>query len=325
MSNHLQEQVVHQAQLLIRLLATIGDDGRSRHELDEATADVAELMFEGFEQLHEAARQLESASATEAVVLANSSTQGPTYRDLVERIRERVTSELPVGSTVAVVSRGDGSLLRLPGLQAWHFPQNDMGVWAGYHPANGPDAVDHLVDVWRKGARYLLIPATSSWWLDFYVELREHLAKNGRLVVSDEDLVLYEIDPEATSRATPEAARYYGQVRQFLELTDALLPAGSTVLVVNRGDDALLATQRAKACDFPADESGAYAGSPFDSDAASAALRASMDRGADYFAVPAPLRWWEDAYPAFFARLRLHRCIADQAEAGVVYELNPLN
>lgn len=50
-----------------------------------------------------------------------------------------------------VVSRGDSDLLNLGGRQAWHFPQTEDGVYAGYYPADSTEAITHLEVLRAKG------------------------------------------------------------------------------------------------------------------------------------------------------------------------------
>jgi hypothetical protein len=42
-------------------------------------------------------------------------------------------------------------------------------------PADSDAAIRHLEDVRARGARYLLVPASSSWWLDHYAGFREYV------------------------------------------------------------------------------------------------------------------------------------------------------
>jgi GT2 family glycosyltransferase len=100
------------------------------------------------------------------------------YQQLREQIREAVQKLIPAGATVLVISKGDGSLLELPGCRGWHFPQAERGAYAGHHPANSAEAIAHLEWLRARGGGYLLIPATSQWWLDHYEEFRQHLETN---------------------------------------------------------------------------------------------------------------------------------------------------
>ncbi|CAA9359535.1 MAG: hypothetical protein AVDCRST_MAG93-7572, partial [uncultured Chloroflexia bacterium] len=74
------------------------------------------------------------------------------YPKLVERIREVVVSTAPTNATVLVVSKGEATLTRLIGRQAWHFPQDEDGKYSGYYPADSQDAIAHLEALRAKGA-----------------------------------------------------------------------------------------------------------------------------------------------------------------------------
>jgi hypothetical protein len=124
------------------------------------------------------------------------------YEQLVHRIREVVRAAVPPASTIVVVSRGDYRLVNFDGFTCWHFPQNEEGVYGGYHPASGQIAVAHLEALRARGGRYLLLPSTAFWWLDFYPEFREHLQTHSRLVMRQEDTcILYEL-PQTTALVT---------------------------------------------------------------------------------------------------------------------------
>jgi GT2 family glycosyltransferase len=97
------------------------------------------------------------------------------YSRLVERIRAACREEVPGGARVLVVSRGDRDLVDLGDLDAGHFPQDQQGRYLGHHPRDSEDAVAQLEALRESGAEYLLLPATSSWWLDHYEGLAAHL------------------------------------------------------------------------------------------------------------------------------------------------------
>ena len=101
------------------------------------------------------------------------------YRDLIGRLRAIVDILLPEGTRVLVISHGDAALLRLGARQAEHFPQSPTGLYAGHHPADGAEAASHLRNLSRRGFDYLVLPATSLWWLEHYPELAEALGGRG--------------------------------------------------------------------------------------------------------------------------------------------------
>ncbi|MGH8542215.1 MAG: glycosyltransferase [Gammaproteobacteria bacterium] len=116
------------------------------------------------------------------------------YEELIERIRKVVLDRLPPKATVLVVSRGDDALLKLNGRRGWHFPQTADGVWAGHHPRDSKQAIEHLKDLETRGGQYLLFPETGFWWLEHYEGLREYLERCGKVVAREESCVIYELN-----------------------------------------------------------------------------------------------------------------------------------
>lgn len=122
----------------------------------------------------------------------------PRYERETEQLREAVKAAVPAGAEVLVISRGDDSLLELNGRRAMHFPQDEDGGWAGHHPADSQEAIDHLEALRARGAGYLVVPPTYRWWLDHYEGLREHLEGRYRPVVVDERAgAIYELAEDA--------------------------------------------------------------------------------------------------------------------------------
>jgi glycosyltransferase involved in cell wall biosynthesis len=118
------------------------------------------------------------------------------YRQLIRHIREKTKAVVPDGAIVAVVSKGDKDLVELGGeRKGWHFPQNEDGVYVGYHPADSAEAISHLEELREKGAKFLLIPGTELWWLEHYGRFRDHLDSRFRQVWDEEAGVIYELEP----------------------------------------------------------------------------------------------------------------------------------
>jgi hypothetical protein len=96
-------------------------------------------------------------------------------REVVEQVHAFVAGELPPGTRVLVVSRGDEDIVDFPGHLGEHFPQTEDGIYMGHHPADSADAIARLETLCGQGAHYLVIPGTSAWWLDHYAEFAQHL------------------------------------------------------------------------------------------------------------------------------------------------------
>ncbi|MDQ3932589.1 MAG: class I SAM-dependent methyltransferase [Actinomycetota bacterium] len=139
------------------LLAQLNDERRARASAERRLARVEKELQNNTKQLERADN--ERARTSE-----------------VKRIHASLGAALPSGAgPIAVVSRGDDALIRFKHNIGWHFPQTNEGVYAGHHPKDSDAAIKLLEDVCRRGARYLLIPDSSSWWMDHYAGFRDYL------------------------------------------------------------------------------------------------------------------------------------------------------
>ncbi|MQA89842.1 MAG: hypothetical protein GEU90_06360 [Gemmatimonas sp.] len=112
---------------------------------------------------------------------------------VVPHIRRAVRGRLPVDAPVLVVSRGDDELLELVSRRAQHFPQTNDGAYAGHHPGDSRDAIDHLERLREGGAEYLVFPSTAFWWFEFYSDFRRHLELHSLSVHQDEDCAIFQL------------------------------------------------------------------------------------------------------------------------------------
>jgi GT2 family glycosyltransferase len=117
----------------------------------------------------------------------------PAYTELVARVRKAVCEAIPAGATVAVISKGDAELLRLGERRAWHFPQHDDGTYAGHHPADSAECIAELERLTAKGADFLVVPSTASWWLDHYAAFARYLSNRCRVVLKTSDCAVVAI------------------------------------------------------------------------------------------------------------------------------------
>ena len=91
---------------------------------------------------------------------------------------------------------------------------------------------------------------------------------------------------------------YVGLVDQITSMVTAMVPPGETVLMVSKGDEALLRLGSRRGWHFPRLSDGRYAGYyPADSDDAIRQLEELRERGAGYIVFPATSLWWLDHYP----------------------------
>ena len=119
------------------------------------------------------------------------------YRDLVGSIHRIVAMVVPPDETVAVVTRGDSSLLKMGSRAAWHFPEARPGVYAGHHPADSVAAIAALDDARTRGAAFLVLPGTAYWWLDYYEDFRRHLDQEHHCIWRDAQCAIFDMRGEA--------------------------------------------------------------------------------------------------------------------------------
>jgi hypothetical protein len=241
------------------------------------------------------------------------------YAELVSRVQASVAEHVPPGSSVLVVSKGDASLVELPGVTAGHFPQDSNGGYAGHHPHDSATATAQLEELRRRGAEYLVLPASSRWWLDFYGEFAAHLASHGELVADLPDsCLIYGLGRSAQPLAGPPlAARPRANVAQIRDYLENLV-AEEARLVVLEADGGLaegLAPLRATGLRV----ADLAAGDPL------RRLRGSTRSGAEYLVVPRAADEWLQDHAEVAAEIEEScRKIADQRHLCRVYELNQL-
>ena len=117
--------------------------------------------------------------------------------------------------------------------------------------------------------------------------------------------------------------RYEREAEQLREAVKTAVPAGSTVLVISRGDDGLLQLNGRRAMHFPQGEDGGWSGHhPADSAEAVGHLEELRERGADYLVVPPTYRWWLDHYEGLREHLdSRYRAVRFDERAGAIYQL----
>jgi hypothetical protein len=351
-SEEARKKLEHERDGILRHLKASEETRRKlEHERDVAQADAAalrhlskrlvdrdeqlrELLLDAHEQLLQRdeeltvalARQLELASPAETGGASSHAPGYLRYRQVIARVRELVDEAVPSDAVVAVASKGDDDLLDLGGRVTWHLPQTEDGVYLGRHPADGREAVDQLECLRDRGVQFLVIPGSVWWWLDHYVELREHLDAHYATVAREEGVcVVVDLREPRAAEPEPESelerARLVAQVRH---LVSEVVPEGSTVAVVTHGDDDLLQLDGRTGRHLPQAEGGVYAGyHPADSVTAIAQLEVLREEGATYLVIPATQLWWLDYYGEFAQHLtRRYRLASRCAEAGVVYDLS---
>ena len=84
---------------------------------------------------------------------------------------------------------------------AWHFPRDEQGVWPGFYPADSEAAIAHLEELRKRGAEYLVLPASAMWWLDHYHGFAHHLAGYDRVEPDDKGGVIFALGAREAQRS----------------------------------------------------------------------------------------------------------------------------
>jgi GT2 family glycosyltransferase len=132
---------------------------------------------------------------------------GAKYRAEREAVRRIVTETVPAGRVVAIATRGDAELLKIPERRAWHFPRTEGGQFSGHYPGTGTEAVKAVKELSAAGAQYLVFPASGFWWLDYYVELRTYCRTECNLIAEEpEHCMIFALPASPTTTADLPAA-----------------------------------------------------------------------------------------------------------------------
>lgn len=142
-----------------------------------------------------------------------------------------VRKATPADAVVAVVSKGDPRLLEFEGRSGAHFPLDDEGRYAGFHPKTSEDAVAAVESVRAAGTHFLCLPATAFWWLDHYQGLANWLTAHCA-VVAREDGTCIVYDLARAPGATPASNEPSPATTQIGPLLDALLPDRALLLAL---------------------------------------------------------------------------------------------
>jgi hypothetical protein len=239
------------------------------------------------------------------------------YSELVGRIQAAVAQHVPPGSSVLVVSKGDAALVEMPGIAAAHFPQGASGGYAGHHPHDSATATAELEELRRRGAEYLVLPATARWWLDFYGGFATHLATHGELVADVEDACLiFGLGRQPQAHAgSPVVVRPRASVEQLRDFLQNLVEEdmGLAVLEVEGGVAPALAPLRTK---------GLLVGELSGGETLRS-LRRAVLAGAEYLVVPHVAEEWLAEHQEVAVEIEENcRTVADQRHLCRVFELN---
>jgi GT2 family glycosyltransferase len=122
----------------------------------------------------------------------------------------------------------------------------------------------------------------------------------------------------------PSKPAYEHMTRRIREIVAEKLPPEAVVVVVSRGDDALLQLEPRRALHFPPSEEGGWAGyHPATSEDAVLQLEAMRAAGGQFLLLPSSGLWWLEHYSSFGEHLEAnYRVVVRDTDACFIYSLN---
>lgn len=117
-------------------------------------------------------------------------------------------------------------------------------------------------------------------------------------------------------------SEYADLVSRVRAVTETVVAAGATVLVVSRGDDTFLRVAARRLWHFPQTEKGMFAGEyPADGTSAVSHLSELIKRGATHIVFPATALWWLDYYPELTGFLAKTKQVCQDRSTCLIYDL----
>jgi len=124
------------------------------------------------------------------------------YRQLLKKVRELVAQQLPEAASLLVVNSGDDLMLEFDGKRTIAFPQAETDGVAAYSPLDGATAIAQLQQLQRRGADYLVIPASGYAWLARHPDFKRYLDQNCAVTVRDEaSVIIYALGQAVSASA----------------------------------------------------------------------------------------------------------------------------
>lgn len=107
-------------------------------------------------------------------------------RDLGLELNEATTS----GALIIAATDGDPTVFYYAHRKGWHFLGD--GVYDG-NPLDSAQIIANLEKLRSRGATHLVFYAGTQWWLGYYKEFAEHLARNATLVEETPEFTIYKL------------------------------------------------------------------------------------------------------------------------------------
>ena len=136
--------------------------------------------------------QTSAFEAKRAKVLATQS-EVAAAREVFARIEDAIPGK------ARYILVDEDRFARPPGAQGRIFPFLEHGGLYWGIPENDASALAELERLESEGARYIVFPWITFWWLDHFTGLAARLRSKGETVLEDDRLVIFDLAPEESA------------------------------------------------------------------------------------------------------------------------------
>ena len=118
----------------------------------------------------------------------------PFYRPSAAQLRDlglELRRTIPENSLIVAADNGDPTIFYYAERKGWHFLEKN-GIYDG-NPSESQQLIGDLEQLRGRGATHLVFISSTFWWLDYYREFAEHLAKSTTLVEATPEFRIYKM------------------------------------------------------------------------------------------------------------------------------------
>ena len=109
------------------------------------------------------------------------------------KLGRELRDQTPVSALVIAADDGDPTAFYYAHRKGWHFLEKN-GVYDG-NPANSAQIISNLERLRGRGATHLVFYSGTLWWLDYYTDFADYLARNASLKSAKADYRIYKLAP----------------------------------------------------------------------------------------------------------------------------------
>jgi len=95
-------------------------------------------------------------------------------------------------SLIVAADNGDPTIFYYAERKGWHFLEKN-GIYDG-NPGESQQLIVDLEQLRGRGATHLVLTSSTFWWLDYYHEFAQHLAKSATLVETTSEFRIYKLN-----------------------------------------------------------------------------------------------------------------------------------